>query len=175
MRTKLVFVLFACLTVSSYFLATTAAQTSRGRSGHVTPDALVQPDLPGLVAEVVAQGLATEGYKVHRDGKSVMFATELGEFILDLPATREAAANREVSVSLDGIVLMENGFVVEVGDEEFQHAQGGVLNLIDCILSALDIYGLKLDICEFSNGPELFCITEATFELTLNILRCVED
>ncbi len=58
---KLVVIPIVCLAISGYFLATAGAQTTHAQSRHVQPK-YVQPDIAGLVAEVVAQGLAAEGY-----------------------------------------------------------------------------------------------------------------
>lgn len=57
------------------------------------------------------------------------------------------------------------------GDEGLQEEEP---ILIQCLLAAVEIYGLKLDICEFqSEGVDLICVPEATFDFALNILRCV--
>ncbi len=165
---KLVVISIVCLTISGYFLATAGAQTthvqSRGvQSKHVQPK-YVQPDIAGLVAEVVAQGIAAEGYEVQLDGTSVMVATQHGELILDLPATREALERGDVMASLDGKVVMPGPLEV-----------GGPVDLVQCLLTALDVYFLQLNICDLAPGSEILCITEATFELAVNSLRCVGD
>jgi hypothetical protein len=57
---------------------------------------------------------------------------------------------------------------------EAQQEEEEDVNLIECLLAAVDIYFLQLDICEFqSEGVDFLCLPEATFDLALNILRCV--
>jgi hypothetical protein len=142
---------------------------------HKKPSNHVQPDIPGLVAEVVAQGLAAEGYAVRLDGTTVKVATHLGELILDLPATQEALEKREITVSVDGMVVMLDDPPLDVFSQMPGDEANGPFDLIRCIFAALDIYGLKLNICDLSPGLDFLCIPEATFELVLNVLRCIGD
>ena len=168
MKTQKLLVIVASVCLMAFFNVLSFAETTRVQSDDV------QPDLAGLVAEVVAQGLAAEGYAVRLDGTSVNVATHRGDLILDLPATQEALERGEITVSVDGMVVMLDAPLLR----NFSHMTGdeanGPFDLIQCIFAALDIYGLKLDICEFGD-PDFLCVTEATFGLVLNILRCVGD
>jgi hypothetical protein len=98
-------------------------------------------------AEIVAKVLASQGYEVKadRDGNFVMIDTDLGE----------------VTVSLDEKVVML--------DEE-----DGPFDLVQCFLASIDIYQLKLKICEFQTLDSL-CAIRSTYGLTLDILSCVGD
>jgi len=48
-----------------------------------------------------------------------------------------------------------------------QQQRNGI-NFVECIIVALNIYGLRLDLCEFDTaGLDLLCVPEATFGLAL--------
>jgi len=162
------------VSVATVCLLVAASGTAMAQD--LVPSNNVQPDIPGLVAEVVAQGLAAEGYEVKadRDGNSVMIATHLGELILDLPATLEALERGEITVSLDGNELPMPGDADLLqdfgGDEPLDLFRGPGSNPIRCIFTSLEIFILSLGNCSFQGGQ---CVIEAYFDLILDILRCL--
>ena len=162
------------VSVATVCLLVAASGTAMAQD--LVPSNNVQPDIPGLVAEVVAQGLAAEGYEVKadRDGNSVMIATHLGELILDLPATLEALERGEITVSLDGNELPMPGDADLLqdfgGDEPLDLFRGPGSNPIRCIFTSLEIFILSLGNCSFQGGQ---CVIEAYFDLVLDILRCL--
>jgi hypothetical protein len=174
---RIVVLSFVCLAISSSFLATEAvAQTTQHRlaaklTAHADGGGRVQSDLPGLLAIALAQGLAAQGKEVHLDGTSLTVATEAGELILDLPATQKALERREITVSIDGLVVQRDR-VSSPQLSQLLVAAGGGFDLLDCLESSLDIYDICLTICDFSDGPEVFCSYSCTVELPLNTLRC---
>jgi len=172
MKTQKLIVIAAivCLLVG----ASGAAMAHRPwRSNHV------QPDIPGLVAEAVAQGLAAEGYEVKvkakRDGsKSVRFVTDQGIFHLKLPATLEALERGEITLSLDGNELPMPGdadLLQDFGGDGPNLFGGPGPNLIQCIFTSIEIFILSLGQCAWQGGQ---CVIESYFDLVLNILKCVE-
>ena len=166
-------VLSLALTLSVSFLTPEAVAQTNG-SRHA--GGRVQMDVPGLLAQAIAQGLATGGHEVHLDGTTVTIATQAGELILDLPATQEALERGEITVSIDGLVLHLDGASSPDLSELRNAKGGGILDLVDCVLSSVDIYGTCLDICEFSSsGIDFLCPIECTFNLVTNVLRCVGD
>jgi hypothetical protein len=164
-------VLSLALTLCVSFLGTQAvAQTRESRDA----GGRVQPDIPGLLTQAIAQGLTAQGHEVNLDGNTVAFATPAGELILDFPATQEALERGEFTISKDGhVVQVENTSTPYL--TQLDHAKGGIGDVVGCIHASVDIFGTCLDICEFSTGSELFCSVECTFSLVLNALRCVED
>ena len=166
--TRMVVLSLVGLTIFGSLLTTQAvAQTNESK-----PQARVESNLPVLLAETIAQGLAAQGYKVERNGTSVSVATPVGQLILDLPATQEALERGEITVTVDGLTLHADRFTSP--DMSELYAKGGIGDTVSCILAAVDIYGTCLDICEFSSsGIDILCPVECTFKLTLNVLRCV--
>jgi hypothetical protein len=78
---------------------------------------------------------------------------------------------KEVTVTVDGDKVIK----LDANNLAAIEQQGNGINLFECIIVALNIYSLNLDLCEFdSAGLDLLCVPEATFEFALNILRCVQ-
>ena len=176
---RIVVLSFVCLTISSSFLTTEAvAGTTQRRlaatlPAHADGGGSVQFDVAGLLANAVAQGLAAQGKEVHLDGTTVTIATEAGELILELPATQQALERREITISIDGLVVQRDHFSSPdlAADPHMSVAQGG-FDLIDCLFASLNIYDQCLNICNFSAGPEILCSYSCTVELPFNVLLC---
>ena len=78
---------------------------------------------------------------------------------------------KKVTVTVDG----NKEIMLDANDLTATQQQENDINLVECIILALEIYGLRLDLCEFDTaGVDLLCVPEATFGFALNILRCVQ-
>ena len=78
---------------------------------------------------------------------------------------------KEVTVTVDGHKVTK----LDANDLTAIQQQGDGIDFLECVIVGLNIYGLRLDLCEFdSAGLDLLCVPEATFGLALDILRCVQ-
>jgi hypothetical protein len=144
----------------AFFTVSSFAKTTRVRRGQSDD---VQPHL-AKARDTVAKALEANGLTVVADEYN--------------PSSMEFSTADDVvglTFKEDGIDVTVNGKPVDfrMSGVEAQQA-GDDPNLIKCILTAVNIFGLQLDICEFQNvGLDLLCIPEATFDFALNVLRCV--
>ncbi len=164
MKTRLVFVLFVCLALSSYFLTTTAAGPPGVRSNGLSHATRVQPDVPGLVVETLSQALAMNGLEVYRDGDTLTIITEDDQVVeLEMPSTLDALRNGDFSLYVNGMPSHVRG--VEIAPT----MGGGCFDLATSVLSA------ELDICVNLSDDDFnaFCIVQATGNFALNVLKCL--
>ena len=167
MKTRLVFGLFVCLGLSSYFLTTTAAETPGVRSNGLSHETRVQPDVPGLVVENLSQALAMNGLEVYRDGYTLTIITEEDQVVeLAMPSTLDALKNGDFTSYVDGVPAYLNGVRVVPG----VHALGG-----GCLDLATSILANELDICInlTDDNFNAYCIVQATGNFALNVLKCL--
>ena len=166
MKTRLVFGLFVCLALSSYFLTTTAAETPGVRSNGLSHETRVQPDVPGLVVENLSQALAMNGLEVYRDGYTLTIITEEDQVVeLEMPSTLEALTNGDFSLYANGRPSYVRG--VEVAPE--------LLQGFGCLDLATDVLSFELDICVNLSDDNFnaYCIVQATGNFALNVLKCL--
>ncbi len=166
MKSRLVFVLFVCLALSSYFLTTTAAQTIGVRSNGLSHETHVQPDLPGLVVENLSQALAINGLEVYRDGYTLTIITEEDQVVeLELPSTLDALKNGDFSLYANGTPSYLRGVAIAP-----ELSKGG-----GCLDLATSILANELDICVNLSDDDFhgYCLVEAAGNFALNVLKCL--
>ncbi len=166
MKTRLVFGLFVCLALSSYFRTTTAAETPGVRSNGLSHETRVQPDVPGLVVENLSQALAINGLEVYRDGYTLTIITEDDQVVeLEMPSTLDALKNGDFSLYVNGMPSYVRG--LEIAPELSK--AGGCLDLATSILAN------ELDICInlTDDNFNAYCIVQATGNFALNVLKCL--
>jgi hypothetical protein len=94
-----------------------------------------------------------------------MVVTDLGELIMDLPATRKGLENGEISASLNGLWIIQEGEKRVAADVLF--AENETL----CLLSAFEVFTASFNHCFFDNQG-FICQVEAIFHFVLRVLRC---
>ena len=165
MKSRLILASFICMAISGYSLTTTAADRTGVRSKVMSPDTLVQPDIPGLVVENLSQALAMNGLEVYRDGYTLTIITEEDQVVeLAMPSTLDALKNGDFSLYENGMPSYLRG--VEVASNR---SMGGCFDLATSVLAA------ELDICINLTDDDFnaFCIVQATGNFALNVLKCL--
>ena len=164
MKSQKLIVIVVSVCLMAFFNVSSFAQTPQANSG------------PTKARDTVAKALEAHGLTV--------IADEYNPSSLEFFTADDVVG---LAFKEDGIDVTVNGKPVSrklkitphldsamSGVKDQQQEEEEDPNLIKCLLAAVEIYGLKLDICEFqSEGVDFLCLPEATFDFALNILRCV--
>jgi hypothetical protein len=169
MKYKKQFVVSVSACLLAFFSASSFAQTD-----HATPDAAHARDTVAKVLEAQGIAVATDAY-----GPSIMqFYTGGDSVVLTF---KEGGAD----VSINGNPV--SGHLNKAGRRLSSGRRGSRLgvanagptddvNVVECILISVNVYTLKLDLCEFdTSGVDVLCVPAATFDFALNTLRCVSN
>jgi hypothetical protein len=163
MKVKKQFAIVASVCLMAFFNTSSFAQTTQAKS-----DAANARDTVAKTLEAHGLAVATDAY-----GPTIMqFYTGGDSVVLSF---KENGAD----VSING-----NPVSGRLKNRTPRRSRFGVanapgtddVNVVECMLLAVNIYGLKLELCEFDTaGVDLLCIPRATFDLALDVLRCVGD
>ena len=132
--------------------------------------------VPDDAAKTLTNTLEKQGYDVNSIDSSVQFTTSQGK-VVDLNFEKNG-----VTLSVDGNEVSRRKPKLDDNrpgeeDDVYLKAEDDVeddINVVECLLLAVNVYGLQLNICEFDTaGLDFLCIPESTFDFALNVLRCV--
>ena len=156
MKTQKLFVIVASVCLMAFFTVSSFAETYKYKKTRIVD------------IDAIANALEDAGLEVVETKKnSFKFIAPNGEAVkIKLNHKR-----KKVTVTVDG----NKEIMLDANDLTAIQQQENDINLVECIILALEIYGLRLDLCEFDTaGLDLLCVPEATFGLALDILRCVQ-
>ena len=154
MKTQKLFVIVASVCLIAFFNVLSFAKTDKKT---------LNVDIYAIAGALEDVGLAV----VETEENSLKFIAPNGEAVI----IKSNPKRKKVTVTVDGNKVIK----LDANNLTAIQQQGHDINLVECIIVALEIYGLRLDICEFDTaGLDLLCLPEATFGFALDILRCVQ-
>jgi hypothetical protein len=159
MKTQKLLVIVASVFLMAFFNVLSFAQTTNVQS-------------PSDAPTVLANALRAQGLEVFTDDNFVEFY--VGQDLVGL----DFSPQNEITVKVNGKVVDQKRRIYAEGDLTAEAAitpEPLVDVNTDCIKIAAEIYGLKLELCEFlSAGVDILCIPRATYDFALDVLGCVD-
>ncbi|MBW1769534.1 MAG: hypothetical protein JRJ65_21170 [Deltaproteobacteria bacterium] len=154
MKTQKLLVIVASVCLMAFFTVSSFAETDKKT---------LNVDIYAIASALEDVGLEV----VETEENSLKFIAPNGEAVI----IKSNPERKKVTVTVDG----NNEIMLDANDLTAIQLQGNDLNLVECIILALEIYGLRLDLCKFdTGGDDPLCVPEATFGFALDILRCVQ-
>ena len=161
MKTQKLLVIVVSICLMAFFNVLSFAQRPQAKSD------------PAKARDTVAKALEAHGFTVVADE----YNPSSMEFFTADDVVGLAFKENGIDVTVNGNAVNRKLKITPHLDSRMSGDEGQQEEepiLIRCLLTAVEIYGLKLDICEFqSEGIDFLCVPEATFDFALNILRCV--
>ena len=154
MKTQKLLVIVASVCLMAFFNVSSFAKTEK-KTQNV--------DIYALTSALEDAGIEV----VKTEWNSLEFIAPNGEAVI----IKSNPKRKKVTVTVDGnkVIKLDANNLTAIQQQEND------INLVECIIVALNVYGLRLDLCEFDTaGLDLLCVPEATFGLALDILRCVQ-